>query len=88
MPTGLEERVAHLEREVDELKTKFVTIEQEWQNIPDLVEARLRLTDSRVSKLASDMNGLRTEVHELRVEVRELPRAIVEMLDERDRRKG
>jgi hypothetical protein len=65
-------------------------LNKKWQNIPELIEARLRLTDSRVARLSSDMRDLRSEVRGsitgLTGEVRALPRALAEMLTDRDKR--
>ena len=74
----LEQRVADLEEIVGNLR-------QEWQNIPDLIEARLRLTDSRVARLSSEMGQVRRSLTELSAKVDVLPRAVAEMLAERDR---
>lgn len=77
------ERIARCEEEIDQLKS-------EWQGIPDLIEARLRLTDSRVARLSSDfmdlnrvMTGLTGRVGGLEAKIDALPRVLAEMLDER-----
>jgi hypothetical protein len=59
------------------------TPEQEWQGIPDLIEARLKLTDSRIAALSSDMAGVKRTLGELRGEVQALPRVLADMLAER-----
>jgi cell division protein FtsB len=74
------ERIAKCEEEIDQLKS-------EWQGIPDLIEARLRLTDSRVARVQSELTGLTRRVGSLEAKVEALPRALAEMLDERDKRK-
>ena len=55
----------------------------EWQGIPDLIEARLKLTDSRVAALSADMAGVKRTLGELRGEVQALPRVLADMLVER-----
>ena len=77
------ERIARCEEEIDQLKS-------EWQGIPDLIEARLRLTDSRVARLSSEFvelkratTGLAGRVGSLEAKVDALPRVLAEMLDER-----
>jgi hypothetical protein len=74
----IEERVAELEERVGNL-------EGEWQGIPDLIEARLRLTDSRVARLSSDMVVVKRSLAELTGKVDALPRTLAEMLAERDK---
>lgn len=54
----------------------------------DLIEARLRLTDSRLAKLSSDMAVFKRSLVELTVKVEALPRTLAEMLTERDQRDG
>jgi hypothetical protein len=55
----------------------------EWQGIPDLIEARLKLTDSHVAALSADMAGVKRTLGELRGEVQVLPRVLADMLAER-----
>ena len=81
------QRIAKCEEEIDQLKA-------EWQGIPDLIEVRLRLTDSRVARLQSEMTGVKREIAELRGDIDglkggldALPRVLAEMLDERERRR-
>lgn len=74
------ERIAKCEEEIDQLKA-------EWQGIPDLIEVRLRLTDSRVARLQTEVTNLSRRVGGLEAKVEALPRALAEMLDERDKRK-
>src|SRR5436190_2189143 len=38
-----------LEQRMTEIEEGFANMQQEWLNIPDVIEARLRLTDSRVA---------------------------------------
>jgi hypothetical protein len=75
-----------IEQRVAELEERVGMPEQEWQNIPNLIEARLRLTDSRVARLSSEMRELRSEVRGLAGEVRAFPRAVAEMLAEQDKK--
>lgn len=78
-----EQRIAKCEEEIELLKG-------EWQNIPDLIEVRLRLSDSRVARLQHEMTGVKREMAELKGTVDALPRAMAEVfeeiLDERDKR--
>jgi len=55
----------------------------EVASIPDLIEARLKLTDSRVVALSADMVGVKHSLGELRGEVQALPRVLADMLAER-----
>jgi hypothetical protein len=75
-----------LEQRVTELEERVGYLEQEWQSIPELIEARLRLTDSRMAKLSSEMGGVRRTLLELSGKVDALPRALAEMLAEREGR--
>lgn len=70
------ERIARCEEEIEQLKA-------EWQGIPDLIEARLRLTDSRVARVQTEVTGLARRVSSLEAKVDALPRVLAEMLDER-----
>ncbi len=70
------ERIARCEEEIEQLKA-------EWQGIPDLIEARLRLTDSRVARVQTEVTGLARRVSSLVAKVDALPRVLAEMLDER-----
>ena len=81
------ERIAKCEEEIEQLKS-------EWQGIPDLIEVRLRLTDSRVARLQSefssmrsDMTGLKQRMGAVEGKLEALPRVLAEMLDERERRR-
>jgi hypothetical protein len=74
-----------IEQRVTDLEEGFASLQQEWLNIPDLIEARLRLTDSRVARLSSDMVGVKRSLAELTGKVDALPRALAEMLAERDK---
>jgi hypothetical protein len=78
-----------LEQRMTEIEEGFAGLQQEWLNIPDVIDARLRLTDSRVARLSSELKDLRSEVRNsiagLTSEVRALPRALAEMLAERDK---
>ena len=67
-------RAARTDLEVD-----VAGLKDEWANIPDLIEARLRLTDSRVARLSSDMVGVKRSVAELSGKVEALPRTLAEM---------
>ena len=80
------ERIAKCEQEIEQLKS-------EWQGIPDLIEVRLRLTDSRVARLHSEFSSMRIEMGGLKRGLAEvegklvaLPRVLAEMLDEREKR--
>jgi hypothetical protein len=75
-----------IEQRVTELEERLGQLEQEWQGIPELIEARLRLTDSRVARLSSDMGGVKRSLQELSGKVDALPRALAEMLAEGNRR--
>ena len=74
----VEQRVTDVEAEVADLR-------QEWQNIPDLIDARLRLTDSRVARLSNEMATVKRSLTELSGKVDALPRILPEMLAERDK---
>ena len=73
------ERIAKCEEEIDQLKS-------EWQGIPDLLEVRLRLTDSRVARVQTEVTGLARRVGSLEAKVDALPRVLAEMLDERGKK--
>jgi hypothetical protein len=75
-----------IEQRVTEIEERLSHLEQEWQSIPELIEARLRLTDSRVAKLSSDMTGVKRALGEPTGKVDALPRALAEMLAERNSR--
>jgi hypothetical protein len=51
-----------------------------------LIEARLRLTDSRVARLSSEVGGMKRSLNELSTKVDSLPRVLAEMLSERDKK--
>ena len=74
------ERIAKCEEEIEQLKS-------EWQGIPDLIEVRLRLTDSRVARLQVEMTGVKRDLAELKSGMTALPRVLAEMLDEREKRR-
>ena len=74
------ERIAKCEEEIEQLKS-------EWQGIPDLIEVRLRLTDSRVARLQVEMTGVRRDLADLKSGMTALPRVLAEMLDEREKRR-
>jgi hypothetical protein len=74
-----------LEQRVTDLEADVASLKDEWANIPELIEARLRLTDSRVARLSSDMVGVKRSLAELTGKVDALPRALAEMLAERDK---
>jgi hypothetical protein len=74
-----------LEQRMTEIEEGFAGLQQEWLNIPDLIEARLRLTDSRVARLSSDMAGVKRSLAELSGKVDALPRVLAEMMAQRDR---
>ena len=74
------ERIAKCEEEIDQLKS-------EWQGIPDLIEVRLRLTDSRVARLQAETAGVKRDLAELKSGMTALPRVLAEMLDEREKRR-
>lgn len=65
------------------MEDQIAELRQEWQGIPDLIEARLKLADSRVAALSSDMSGVKRTLGELRGEVQALPRVLADMLAER-----
>jgi uncharacterized protein YukE len=79
----VEEQIAELRNQVADLRERLSHLEQEWQGIPDLIEARLKLTDSRVAALSADMNGVKRTLGDLRGEVQALPRVLADMLAER-----
>ena len=79
----VEEQIAELRNQVADLRERLSHLEQEWQGIPDLIEARLKLTDSRVAALSADMNGVKRTLGDLRGEVLALPRVLADMLAER-----
>ena len=74
------ERIAKCEEEIEQLKS-------EWQGIPDLIEVRLRLTDSRVARLQVEMTGVKRDLADLKSGMTALPRVLAEMLDEREKRR-
>jgi uncharacterized protein YPO0396 len=76
----IEQRVTDVEVEVTDLR-------QEWQNIPDLIDARLRLTDSRVARLSNEMATVKRSLADLSGKVEALPRILAEMLAERDKKR-
>ena len=71
-----------LEQRMTEIEEGFANMQQEWLNIPDVIEARLRLTDSRVARLSSDMVGVKRSVAELSAKVEALPRTLAEIVAE------
>ena len=76
----IEDRVSRLEERVG-------LLEHEWQNIPELIEMRFRLTDSKIARLQTDMTVVKRDVAELKGGMDALPRVLAEMLDERDKRR-
>jgi len=79
----VEEQITELRGQIADLRERLSHLEQEWQGIPDLIEARLRLTDSRVAALSADMVGVKRTLGDLRGEVQALPRVLADMLAER-----
>ena len=71
-----------LEQRMTEIEEGFANMQQEWLNIPDVIDARLRLTDSRVARLSSDMAGVKRSLAELSGKVEALPRTLAEMVAE------
>ena len=71
-----------LEQRMTEIEEGFANMQQEWLNIPDVIEARLRLTDSRVARLSSDMVGVKRSLAEMSGKVEALPRILAEMVAE------
>jgi hypothetical protein len=71
-----------LEQRMTEIEEGFASMQQEWLNIPDVIDARLRLTDSRVARLSSDMVGVKRSLAELSGKVEALPRTLAEMVAE------
>jgi len=71
-----------LEQRMTEIEEGFANMQQKWLNIPDVIEARLRLTDSRVARLSSDMVGVKRSVAELSAKVEALPRTLAEIVAE------
>jgi predicted nucleic acid-binding Zn-ribbon protein len=80
---AVEEQITELRSQIADLQERLSHLEQEWQGIPDLIEARLKLTDSRTAALSSDMAGVKRTLGELRGEVQALPRILADMLAER-----
>ena len=74
------ERIAKCEPEIEQLKS-------EWQGIPDLIEVRLRLTDSRVARLQVEITGVKQRLGDVEQKLDALPRVLAEMLDEREKRR-
>ena len=74
-----------IEQRVTALEEPIGHREQEWQSIPELVDARLRLTDSRVARLSSDMATVKRSLSALEGKVDALPRVLAEMLATRER---
>ena len=83
----IEQRVTDVEQRVARVEEPVTSLDQEWQNIPDLIETRLRLTDSRVARLSADMADVKRAIGDLNGKVDALPRILAEMLEERDRRR-
>jgi len=79
----VEEQITELRGQIADLRERLSHLEQEWQGIPDLTEARLRLTDSRVAALSADMVGVKRTLGDLRGEGQALPRVLADMLAER-----
>ena len=80
---AVEDQIVELRSQIADLRERLNHLEQEWQGIPDLIEARLKLTDSRVAALSADMVGVKRALGELRGEVHALPRVFADMLAER-----
>lgn len=70
--TTIVQRIAKCEEEIDQLKA-------EWQGIPDLIEARLRLTDSRVARLQSEMTGVKGDITGLKRDIADLKGGVAEL---------
>jgi predicted nucleic acid-binding Zn-ribbon protein len=49
---AVEEQITELRSQIADLQERLSHLEQEWQGIPDLIEARLKLTDSRMAALS------------------------------------
>lgn len=51
-----------LEQRVRDIEEHLGMLDQEWQSVPDFIDARLRVSDSRVARLAVDIAALRRDV--------------------------
>lgn len=78
-----------IDQRVTDLEADVATLKDEWANIPELIEVRLRLTDSRVARLSSDMSAMKRaftelsgKVADLSGKVEALPRTLAEMVAE------
>ena len=68
----MEQRVAHLEREVT--------------SIPEILDLQARVNESRFSALFAEVDGIKRKLDSLEREVKALPRILAEMLAERERK--
>jgi predicted RNase H-like nuclease (RuvC/YqgF family) len=93
----LEQRVSTLEREMSSLKARVDANEDDARNIPDLIKAEFRLSNSQIARLSRDVAELQRNVAELQSgfgalggKFEALPRVVaelvVEMLGDRDRK--
>jgi hypothetical protein len=79
----LEQRVTTLEREMSTLKARVELADEDAKNIPDLIKAEFRLTNSQIARLSRDV----AELRDLPAKVDALPRVIAEMLAERGKKR-
>jgi chromosome segregation ATPase len=68
----MEQRVAHLEREV--------------ASIPEILDLQARVNESRFAALFAEIDGIKRKLDGVDREVRALPRILAEMLAERDQK--
>jgi hypothetical protein len=84
----MEKRVSDLEEIIDDiprlLNIRFSYVRAQL----DALDARIGTVEAKVDRLDTRITGVETKVDALRAEVQALPRAVAEMLDERDRRRS
>jgi hydroxyethylthiazole kinase-like sugar kinase family protein len=51
-----------LAERISDLEGELATLDQEWQSVPDFIDARLRVSDARLARLATDVAALRRDV--------------------------
>lgn len=78
----LEQRVSTLEREMSALKERVGASEDDAKNLPELIKAEFRLTNSQIARLSRDV----AELREVPAKMDTLQRVMPEMLTERDRK--
>lgn len=74
----LEQRVATLEREVSTPKARVEIVDEDAKNIPDLIKAEFRFTNSQIARLSRDV----AELRDLPAKVEAMPRVMAELVVE------